>query len=125
MLQIKDLTVSMKKDLRGILKDFTFSLNSGDKAAVIGEEGNGKSTLLKLIYDERLVESYAEHSGAIQKDGMILAYLSQELSAEEKEKTAYEFCCEEPALRRALRENWLRPPKSLGSRWSFSIPTAG
>ena len=73
MLQIKDLTVSMKKDLRGILKDFTFSLNSGDKAAVIGEEGNGKSTLLKLIYDERLVESYAEHSGAIQKDGMILA----------------------------------------------------
>ena len=76
MLQIKDLTVSMKKDLRGILKDFTFSLNSGDKAAVIGEEGNGKSTLLKLIYDERLVESYAEHSGAIQKDGMILAYLS-------------------------------------------------
>ena len=114
MLQIKDLTVSMKKDLRGILKDFTFSLNSGDKAAVIGEEGNGKSTLLKLIYDERLVESYAEHSGAIQKDGMILAYLSQELSAEEKEKTAYEFCCEEPAFTESSPGELASASKKLG-----------
>ena len=29
-----------------------------DKAVIISEEGNGKSTLLKLIYDSRLVDSY-------------------------------------------------------------------
>lgn len=98
MLQIQHLNLSMKRDLRELLRDFTFSLNPGDKAAVIGEEGNGKSTLLKLIYDESMVEGYAEWNGTIQKTGMILGYLSQELSPEDKEKTAYEFCCEESAF---------------------------
>lgn len=98
MLQLRNLNISMKKDLRELLRDFTFSLNPGDKAAVIGEEGNGKSTLLKLIYEESLVEDYAEWSGAIQKDGMILGYLSQELPPEDREKTAYDFCCGEPAF---------------------------
>ena len=72
MLQVRKLHIAMKKDLRELVRDFTFALNPGDKAAIIGEEGNGKSTLLKLIYDENLVEGYVEWSGAIQKDGMIL-----------------------------------------------------
>ena len=54
MLQIRDLTVTMKKDLRDLLRGFTFALNPGDKAAIIGEEGNGKSTLLKLILREEV-----------------------------------------------------------------------
>lgn len=98
MLQIKNISISMKKDLRELVRDFTFSLNAGDKAAVIGEEGNGKSTLLKLIYDESLIESYAEWSGEVQKSGLILAYLSQEMSEREKELTAYEFSCENEAF---------------------------
>ena len=98
MLQVRKLHIAMKKDLRELVRDFTFALNPGDKAAIIGEEGNGKSTLLKLIYDENLVEGYAEWSGAIQKDGMILGYLSQELPAEDRDKTAYEFCCGEEAF---------------------------
>ena len=67
MLQIKNLTITHKKDLRTILNDFTFSLNPGDKAVIIGEEGNGKSTLLKLIYDEALISDYAEYTGTIRK----------------------------------------------------------
>lgn len=98
MLQVRKLHIAMKKDLRELVRDFTFALNPGDKAAIIGEEGNGKSTLLKLIYDENLVEGYAEWSGAIQKDGMILGYLSQELPEEDRDKTAYEFCCGEEAF---------------------------
>ncbi len=47
MLQIKQLTITHKKDFRVILKDFSFVLNPGDKVVLIGEEGNGKSTLLK------------------------------------------------------------------------------
>ena len=39
-----------KKDLRIILNDFNLVLNDGDKAVIIGEEGNGKSTLMKWIY---------------------------------------------------------------------------
>ncbi len=75
MLQIRGLSVTMRKDLRTLLQDFTFALNPGDKTAIIGEEGDGKSTLLKLIYDEALVAGYADWSGVIQKDGMLLGYL--------------------------------------------------
>ena len=98
MLQVRKLHIAMKKDLRELVRDLTFALNPGDKAAIIGEEGNGKSTLLKLIYDENLVEGYVEWSGTIQKDGMILGYLSQELPEEDRDKTAYEFCCGEEAF---------------------------
>ena len=39
-----------------------------------------------------------EYTGAVQKDGMLLGYLSQELPPEQGELTAYEFCCREPAF---------------------------
>ena len=32
-----------------VIKDFTLKINDGDKIAIVGESGNGKSTLLKLI----------------------------------------------------------------------------
>ena len=47
MLQIKNLTLTHRKDLRVILEGFNLVLNAGDKAVIIGEEGNGKSTLIK------------------------------------------------------------------------------
>ena len=39
MLQIKNLNLTHKKDLRMILNDFNIVLNDGDKAVIIGEEG--------------------------------------------------------------------------------------
>ena len=68
MLQIKNLNIYHKKDLHSLTKDLSFVLNDGDKAAIIGEEGNGKSTLLKLIYNAELVEDYVEYSGEILKN---------------------------------------------------------
>ena len=38
MLQIKNLNLTHKKDLRMILSDFNIVLNDGDKAVIIGEE---------------------------------------------------------------------------------------
>ena len=67
MLQIRDLDITMKKDLRQLLKGFTFALQPGDKAALIGEEGNGKSTLLKLLYDPALVEAMWNTQGPFKK----------------------------------------------------------
>ena len=43
-----------------MLEDFQLVLNDGDKAVIIGEEGDGKSTLLKWIFDPALTEPYAE-----------------------------------------------------------------
>lgn len=98
MLQIQNLTITHKKDSRELVRDFSLCLNPGDRAALIGEEGNGKSTLLKLIYDERLTEDYAEFTGVISKKGMRLGYLPQELSEAEKEKSVWEFCMEKPGF---------------------------
>ena len=89
MLQIKNLSITHKKDLRPLLDHFTFSLNSGDKAVIISEEGNGKSTLLKLIYDSRLVDSYVEYTGDILTQGTLMGYLPQEFPPEYKEQTIY------------------------------------
>ena len=47
MLQIRNLTITHLKDLKELVKDLSLTVNQGDKVAIIGEEGNGKSTLLK------------------------------------------------------------------------------
>lgn len=84
MLQINSLTFTHRKDLRVILKDFNLVLNPGDKAVIIGEEGNGKSTLLKWIYDESLIEDYILSEGRKSVGTERLAYLAQELPAGER-----------------------------------------
>lgn len=53
-----------------MIDDFSFALNQSDKVAIIGEEGNGKSTLLKLLYSEETVGNYVHHTGEIIRDGM-------------------------------------------------------
>ncbi len=93
MLQVKNLTITHKKDNRVLLNKFNLVLNDGDKCAIIGEEGNGKSTLLKLIYDEELVDNYVDFSGEIIRNNSHIGYLAQELAPEEKAQTIYEFMC--------------------------------
>ena len=84
MLQVKNLTLTHRKDLRVILEDFELTLNDGDKAVIIGEEGNGKSTLLKWIYDPEGIASYMEAEGLRVIGRERLGYLSQELPETEK-----------------------------------------
>lgn len=98
MIQVRNLSITYKKDLRELVANLSFVLNDGDKAAVIGEEGNGKSTLLKLIYDRSLVEDYAEYEGEIILNNSLPAYLGQELEREARGKSVYEFLAEEPAF---------------------------
>ena len=94
MFQIKNVTLTHKKDLRTILEDFSLVLNDGDRAVMIGEEGNGKSTLMKWIYDPELVEDYIEYSGDKVINGERLGYLPQELPEQEKNKTVCEYFME-------------------------------
>lgn len=79
MLQIKNLDINLIKDDRELLKDFDLALNPGDKVGLIGEEGNGKSILLKTITRRESVEKYAQVSGQIHKKGEIIGYLPQSL----------------------------------------------
>ncbi|MBP0985659.1 MAG: ATP-binding cassette domain-containing protein, partial [Oscillospiraceae bacterium] len=75
MLQIKDIELIHSRDLTVMVRDLSCTFNSGDKAVIIGEEGEGKSTLLKYIYDPALVEDYAECSGEVLMTGEKAAYL--------------------------------------------------
>ena len=116
MLQIKNLTITHKKDLRVILEDFSCVFHEGDKAVMIGEEGNGKSTLLKWIYDSILCEDYAECMGEKILNKERLAYLPQELPYEDREKSIYEFFMEEPMF-------FEQTPKDLGKfAKEFHVP---
>ena len=81
MFQIKGLTLTHLRDNRVLLDGFDFRLHTGDKVVCVGEEGNGKSTLLKWMYDPALIEHYAEAEGERILTGERLAYLPQELSA--------------------------------------------
>jgi len=57
MIEMNNITIRTK-DNRTLIQDLHLSIQSGDKFAIIGEEGNGKSTLLKFIYDEQLITDY-------------------------------------------------------------------
>ena len=106
MVQIKNLNLIHKKDLREILTDFNMVLNAGDKAVIIGEEGNGKSTLMKWIYDSSLIDDYIEAEGEKILGMEKLGYLPQEMSEEDKKKTVYEYFTEDESF-------WNKTPKDL------------
>ncbi|MBQ3651990.1 MAG: ABC-F family ATP-binding cassette domain-containing protein [Clostridia bacterium] len=82
MLILRNVTIRSRKDDRLLVDDLSFALHAGERAALIGEEGNGKSTLLKWIFDPKMVEGYADASGQCVVDGK-LGYLPQELPGED------------------------------------------
>lgn len=91
MLQLNHITIHHKKDDRTLLRDFSFTPRDGEKTALIGEEGNGKSTLLALIHDPALIESYAEYTGTVAKGSSVTGYLPQQLPASYADMTFWEF----------------------------------
>ena len=91
MLQISHITIHHKKDDRTLVRDFSFTPRAGEKTAFIGEEGNGKSTLLALLHDPALIESYAEVTGSVTKGGSVTGYLPQQLPPEYAGMTFWEF----------------------------------
>ena len=51
-VEIENLSFAYPGSERKIFKDFDFTLNAGDRLAIIGENGVGKTTLLKLLMGE-------------------------------------------------------------------------
>ncbi len=94
MFRINNLTITHRKDLHVILENFNLTLNNGDKAVIIGEEGNGKSTLMKWMFDPKLAEEYTECSGEKICNNETMGYLPQELQEKDRKKTVYEYFSE-------------------------------
>jgi ATP-binding cassette subfamily B protein len=57
---------------RTILREVDFTIDSGQKVAVVGASGSGKSTLVKLLF-----RFYDPDSGSIRVDGQDISQVSQ------------------------------------------------
>ncbi len=77
MIEIKDLNIKNFKNEKEIITNLNLVINENDKLAIIGEEGNGKSTLIKCIYDDKLIKDYAIVTGKIIKNNTNIGYLEQ------------------------------------------------
>ncbi len=74
LIELSNLNKSFEDKI--ILKDFNFKMNKGDKVAIIGSNGVGKSTLCKIIMGELAAQSGKVHIGATIE----LGYFAQDSS---------------------------------------------
>lgn len=86
MFEVNNLNIKVED--RYLIKDLSFVLNKGDKLAIIGEEGNGKTTLLKSLLG---ICDYANIEGNINFKGNRIGYLEQTISKENLEKQVSDF----------------------------------
>ena len=91
MLQLEKLTITHQKDLQDLIRDLDLVLNPGEKLAIIGEEGTGKSSLIKAIAARQMLSSYAQLSGKIANRFHQFGYLPQALENEELQLTVMDF----------------------------------
>ena len=84
LLQAQNLSLSF--GLRPLLKAVNFSLEKGEKIALLGRNGEGKSSLLKVIAGE----IKADEGKIITQQGFKIAYLPQDPPLKE-ERTALEI----------------------------------
>ena len=113
MLELKHVHILQDKDLKVLLEDLCLTVNPGEKAAIIGEEGNGKSTLLKWIYDPSLVEGYAEVTGERRLKGRA-GYLPQELPETDRNKSVYAYMQESCSIDTLSPKELIRTARLLG-----------
>lgn len=90
MLNIRNLTIETVEQ-KIIVNKLTLSLKKGDKLGIIGEEGNGKSTLLKIINNPNNVDNYCKVTGEIDTSNLTIGYLEQSLSGDWNDREVYEY----------------------------------
>ncbi|MEL7654648.1 MAG: ATP-binding cassette domain-containing protein, partial [Bacillota bacterium] len=68
--------LSILYDGKVVLEKVSFSVNAGDRVALIGKNGSGKSSLLKLLMEEAI-----EYEGGLRiGSNLIVSYISQDTS---------------------------------------------
>lgn len=63
MLQLINLSMYHLKDLTELINDLSVAINPGDKVAIIGDEGTGKSTLLRYLNDDNEIHWFVSVKG--------------------------------------------------------------
>lgn len=93
MLEVNNLSIKKLTEDRELVNDLSFILNAGDKFAIIGLEGNGKSTLLKAICGYDL--DFVEIKGVINTKNHKIGYLPQSIKQEYKDINVIDFLLKE------------------------------
>lgn len=52
MVEVKDLAFSYKPGIEQLIEDFSLEIENGERIAIIGKNGRGKSTILRLLSGE-------------------------------------------------------------------------
>ncbi len=86
LFEIENLTISLGDKL--LINDFSTRILQQDKIAVVGKNGTGKSTFLKLLIDE-----IKPNSGDIKKGDFKIGYFDQNRSMLDDDKTLVETFC--------------------------------
>ena len=81
MLNVQNLSITNIADQRPLLRNCSFTLAGTERLAVIGEEGNGKTALLKAICEPDALADWAEVTGRVSLTGERPGYLPQEAPA--------------------------------------------
>ena len=100
LLSVENLSVAY--DGREIFRDMTFTLEQGDRIALIGGNGCGKSSLLRLICGDEI-----PHSGRVDPGSrLIISYVPQETSflTGDLDEYACQFNIDRTLLRTILRK---------------------
>lgn len=86
MFEVKDVSIMIYT--RYIVKSLSFTINKGDKLAIIGEEGNGKSTLLKSLLG---ICEYSNVTGIINFNENTVGYLEQSINDKNQNIKIFDF----------------------------------
>jgi ABC transporter, ATP-binding protein len=104
MVEVRNLNIKLRNSDRYLLKNFNLILNNKDKAAIIGEEGNGKTTFIKSLISNKDILEYVDIKGIINVPKNI-GYLEQSLN--------------ELWLERELREFFLKDNPDLNENYEI------
>lgn len=105
-LEFRDFSVRYRPDLPEVLKQITFTLNSGQKLGILGRTGAGKSTLISSVF-----KYFEEFEGDLLYDGVSIRDIDlQQLRA------AITIIPQDPVLLNGSVQKNLDP----GSRYSSS-----
>lgn len=79
--------ITKHQNVKEILIDAGFTIEDKDKIALIGINGTGKTTLLKILIDEEQIEE----GTILKKNGLRISYLPQEPVFEEEESILHQI----------------------------------